>query len=351
MKYNQIFKTLSAAVAASLLVAACGGGGGGSSSSNDSAVPSRTDISEAQATQVAQSVMMDSVTLMDGSSPVMDYLGNASAATLQTATAAGTSARPSEDNLTLKVIQYIRRNQPIAAMGVSAAATENEDVPCDSGFMRVVENFSSYDEYRVGDKVTVTSDNCVIDGMHFLGSFNATLNAVRGDPYSESSNWGLTLATTYSGFGAVDSSNTGATLTGDMTLALDVQPSSNYDSIVASGKHLKATHIDQGSSGDIATFNSYNIALAGDFDQETFKSAGNVFGNSGELGNYSYTVATPIPFAIQAADVNPSSGQLVITGANATVSVIAIDANTVRVDYTDANGTRSQTMTWAQFES
>jgi hypothetical protein len=77
-----------------------------------------------------------------------------------------------------------------------------------------------------------------------------------------------------------------------------------------------------------------------------------ISGKTDGLGQYTYTVKNLQPFVSTATDL-PTSGALVVTGADSSVIVTAV-TNGVRLDYSDNPGgivTKSNSVSWGDFFS
>lgn len=338
MLINFHSKAIPAALAISAFLTACGGGSGGS---NGTAEPASTSISESQAFPVAQGVYSGSVEIFNGILTGANILANG--ATIQSVTdgkiaqAAGIDGNP-----TLKVLQFVSQHRsPAMVVGVE------ESVPCDSGSLTVSTNVTEDRPYRKGDSVTVKSNSCIVDGLRFAGSFGVVISEVRGTPYDMTAAWGISLSANYTNFGVYDSTNTGETVSGAMTLTLDENAPQGTYAVGSSGSNIVAKAFDMGSLKETLDLRNFRFVINGSGSQETFTIAGRVSGSGSTLGTYSYVVATPVAFRQLNTDSYPSLGQMTISGANATVSVTAIDNTSVRINYTDAAGTRTQIKPWS----
>ena len=140
-------------------------------------------------------------------------------------------------------------------------------------------------------------------------------------------------------------------ISGDVKIS--VNATSSTDSLLTvSGASLLESVQRSGATVASRALTSYSVSLSVHGTAVTTAANLSISGKTDGLGQYTYTVKNLQPFVSTATDL-PTSGALVVTGADSSVIVNAI-ANGVRLDYSDNTSgvvTKSNSVSWSDFFS
>lgn len=221
-----------------------------------------------------------------------------------------------------------------------------ETTNCASGgTVTVSGDVASLGTFTAGDTLTIVFTNCDEgDGETLNGTFQFTIQTFEGDLVTELFN--LVVTTTVNNFRVTEQAET-TTVNGDITIGIDTRMSTMV-TLTVSGNSLRAT--GPGFSDSVS-----NYSLVQEFDEGTLSYTLTTAGTVASLDiNGSVSYQTTITFQ-GSVDSPPSSGELVITGANnATIRLIALDAVNVRLQVdVDGDGAVDQTIdtTWDALEN
>jgi hypothetical protein len=325
------------AIASTLVLSACGGGGGSAGSS--SAPPpvqtsTLTPITAANSGKAAASGYAAASLIGDSSTSITGVLTGVSMG--------GTGI--SAVSPVIKLVKQVfgpGRTQLLTGVTVSQTCSGGGTVTIDA-------NLSNAQKFSNGDTMAVNAQNCVEDGNRLNGRLTIAIADVSGDLMNT---WvgAATLNTTFNGFSIVNGSETG-TVNGDMKIALS-STSATSSSATISGKSLQTT--EQKAGATVATLTLSDYLLTGSTNGSTTTSAGSfaLSGNANGLGQIAYTVKSLQPF-VSVGTAMPGSGSLIVNGAASSVTVTALNASSVRLDYSakgDGTITQSTTLSWAEF--
>ncbi|MFC5552101.1 hypothetical protein [Massilia aerilata] len=332
-------QTLCLAIASTLALGACGGGGG-SAGSSTSPTPvqtsSLTPITAANSGKAAASGYTASSLIGDSSSSVTGVL-------------TGVSIGGTGMSAAAPVIKLVKRSFGQGGAPLLTGATVNQAC-AGGGTITVDANLRNPQTLSNGDTMSVTAVNCVEDGDRLNGTLSITIADVSGDLINTTSG-AATMDTRFTGFSITSGSET-ATLNGDMKIALKVT-SSTDSSVTISGKSLQAT--DQKAGATVASLTLADYSLSGSTNGNTTTSSGSfgLSGNANGLGQFAYTVKSIQPFVSVGTDM-PGSGSLIVNGNASSVTVTALGAGGVRLDYSakgDGVVTQTATLSWADFNA
>jgi len=200
-----------------------------------------------------------------------------------------------------------------------------------------------------GDQFTITANNCVAKGTTENGSFSVKVSGVSGNVL-HSGVGTATFDVLFNNF-SVASSGGNTVVSGDMKISLNA--TSSTDSLLTvSGASLLVSVQRSGATVASRALTSYSVSLSVHGTAVTTAANLSISGKTDGLGQYTYTVKNLQPFVSTATDL-PTSGALVVTGADSSVIVNAI-ANGVRLDYSDNTSgvvTKSNSVSWSDFFS
>ena len=327
-------RLLPLAAATSLLLGACGGGGGGSPAPAAPAVSQAsalTVISSTNSTPVAANAYLAGESLTSASSQSTSFV---TGVTLDSTTAGAVTTALDLFGLASGTVQNI-------VTGV----TQTQACP-GGGSITLSGTRASSTVLSAGDVFTITSSACVINGSTITGALGIALNSLSGT-VSATTPWSANLGLTFTNFGATGATES-ASFDGDMTLAVSQQNSSNA-TVGLSGTKLHAVTKRNGTVVADKTLSAFSgtAALAGSTVTTTTNYT--LTGATPALASFNVTVKTLAPF-VRTVGAFPSGGSAIISGTASSVTMTAIDATNVRLDYSakgDGVITQSTVVTWA----
>jgi hypothetical protein len=335
MRDNMKNRTLFLATASALVLSACGGGGSGSIAGPSPVQTSAlTPITAANAYQAAASGYSAN-----------DLIGNSS--TSVTGVLTGVSIGGTGISAVSPVLKLVKRAAGPGGAPLLTGVTTSE--ACSGGGTVTIDaNLHNAQTISNGDTMTLTAKNCVEDGNNLNGVLTVAISDVSGDLVNTSTG-AATLDTRFTGFSIVSGSET-ATINGDMKIAFKLT-SATVSSIVISGKALQVS--EQKAGGAVANLTLADYSLTGNTNGTSTTSTANfsVSGNVNGLGQFAYTVKNIQPF-VSVGTAMPSSGSMIVNGAASSVTVTAVDASKVRLDYSakgDGTITQTTTLSWSEF--
>lgn len=265
-------------------------------------------------------------------------------------TGAQTLGVPSLTRLARQQAAFILKRFASAGDALTGA-TITETLACSSGgsFTLVATDQNGNDEPDAGDSASVTFNSCVEAD---LGAVNGAVRIVfnstpTGDIYGSA--YALSISMTFTRFVVTDGPlalNANGTMTFNSTRTAF---ETGTDDLIVPSFSANAT----GSGVSInRSLSDLRARLTLSPTQGTTTISGRITSSSFE--GKAVTLSTTTPFVTSVADAYPSSGTLVIAGADAgRVVVTATSAQTVRVDL-DSNGDgiaeRSSVEPWTAFE-
>jgi hypothetical protein len=330
-------RTFLLALGSVLALSACGGGG---SAGDSGAVlgPVQTStlspITAANAGRVASNAYASFASISEASTSVTDVL---------TGVSIGRAGISTVSPVLGLVRHVIGQGAPRLLTGVTYS-----DNCSGGGTVSIDASLSNTQRISNGDSMTLTTRNCVEDGNTLNGALTITFSNISGDIVN-SSTWAATFDTRYNGFSVTSGAQT-ATVNGDMKIVLN-QQSATSNSLTLSGKSLQVT--EQQAGATIATRTLSDYSLTGSMSGTTITSTANfaISGNTSALGQFSYVVKTTQAF-VSVGTAMPGAGSLVVNGAASSVTVTALGASGVRLDYSaKGDGVITQTTTsgWSEF--
>ncbi len=300
-----------AVVLSSVALVACGGGGGGSY--NGGPVTATAMLNSANQTVAAQDTI---------STSFMPLLGT------QTLTGART--------LDESALFGLARAQLSKLPGYLASASSNANLTgvvqgqimyCTYAGTLTVNVYDADNNGLVsaGDTVAITGNNCVEPEGTINGTLNFAINSVNGSFGTNSYSAGMTMS--FFDF-SLTSPLLSATANGSLTLSITAN-GANTASAAVSTSSLSVS----GRYGGFArsrTLSNYSAAMTqaphafyGHVNSYTFNGSL----TSSALSSGTVTFATATPFVSYGDDYYPSSGALVITGANNTKLQLTVDSS------------------------
>jgi hypothetical protein len=249
------------------------------------------------------------------------------------------------------VIDLFTLAQQSRVAGTLTGVSVNQTQSCPGGgSISVSGNVANPNTVSSGDNVTIAATNCSISGLTIGGGFNIALNSLTGT-VSSTTPWSTRMAITFNGFNVISGTDT-ALANGDMTLAFS-QTDSTHRSFGLSGTALQLALSRSGTQLSSRTLQGYTASatLAGSTITQSVNYT--LAGSSTALGQFNVSVKTLTPF-VRTAGAFPASGSLIVSGAASSVTLTAVDATAVRLDYSakgDGVITSSSTLTWAQLKA
>jgi hypothetical protein len=328
--------TLYLAIASTLVLSACGGGGGatgGGGSPPPVQTSNLTPIVATNSNKAAAVGFTANALIGDSSSSITGVLTGVSIG------GAGISAVAPVINLVKR--SFGQGGAPLlTGVTVSQACTGGGTLTIDAN-MRNPQTFSN------GDTMAVTAQNCVEDGNNLNGRLTIAFSNITGD-LTHSAIGGATMDTTFTGFSIAGGGET-ATVNGDMKIVYASTSSTSNSSTIA-GKSLQT--VEQKGGATVASLTLADYSVTGSTNGTTTTSAANfsLSGNANSLGQFAYTVKSLQPF-VSVGTAMPGSGALIVNGAASSVTVTALSASSVRLDYSakgDGVITQSTTLSWAE---
>jgi hypothetical protein len=301
------------------LLAACGGGGGGGGGTAGIAAAAPVVVTSANATQVASASLGASDGLSGNTTGILGVVP------------AAVGSTPSTDvNIVETIIDQVRKAPQTGGSGVSIAAVQNIDQPCDSGTLSV--SFNDADNsatLTTGDTVSMSANNCTFSGVTMNGSISVSNIVVTGDqvtpPYS------LQLSLTTSGF-SVSSGGEVAAINGDGTILEST--SDGIDGITVTSS-FSGAGIQLTAGGETLTLTNYQITNVENETTGAYSVAISATISISSLGG-SVTVTTDVPLS-GVFPYEADNGHIICTGDNSSVTITVIDSTSVQLDV-DLNG-------------
>jgi hypothetical protein len=336
MKIKNASFLLPLTIGVALILSACGGGSSSTSTSTPPASTTLSSISSANSTQVAGNAHAAN-TAIDSSSSGSETL-------LTGVSIEGNGVSPIAPALDL-VMRAFDSGAPKLLTGVSTT-----QACAGGGTIAINGTVQSQTGPSNGDNLTFTASNCVENTTSINGVFSVALSGITGT-VSTTGAWGATLDFQYNAF-SVTSSSESITVTGDMKIAYS-QVSSTSKSLAISGKSLQVSQSKAGVK--VADHTLTNYAATSTISGTTVNFAANytMSGNSGALGQFTYTVKNLQPF-VRTIGGTPTSGSMIISGASSSVTLTIIDANSVRLDFSakgDGVITQTTIVSWTTLKS
>lgn len=326
------------ALVLSLILSACGGGGGSTApGATDAGSASLTPINLANFQTVAATV----------TAPVGELMNLNNTTNLLVA---GVEVNEFPSSLASASTEIYKRFHAKGSRLVTGAVVTE---PCTGGgSVSIDESTANSAAYTVGDRATLTFTNCKESNFPLLnGAATFRLTAVSGNP--DTSTYNLSIAATFDNFALTDGTEN-LTIKGDMAIAASQNGTSTVN-IGISGSSLAVTNRVSGT-----TTNTYALApysLSGTETNGVISMSGKytLSGSSTKLsGSFTYSVETLQPLIMSSSSNFPRSGAVIVRGSPATVTVTALDASSVRIDYSDkGDGVVSSTKTldWSAFDA
>jgi len=306
------------------LLAACGGGGGGDSGTPVQPGGSSLSISAANYQQVAQVAVSSAGYLLDtGDFAFGEQPGGA--------TIASPGGR-------LVTIQQVR-----------PAAVTSDTVNCTQGgsLLFSFNDLNSNASWDVGDSLSAEARNCREDGLTLQGKLGLNAKALSGT--FGGSSYSATLQLTLSDFSVTEGSDT-AIGNGSIDMQVGVAAGTAELTLVVDSLALTGTEAGQPFSHSLREARlSLRLPAAGGSTSSTSATV-----SSNRLDNKSVRIETASPFVTAANAQFPSSGQLLITGANGSKLRLTAQNGTQALLELDADGdgsyeTRS-TKNWSELQ-
>jgi hypothetical protein len=305
--------------ALTLALTACGGGGGGGGGGGNAAAPS-VAIASSNAEKVA------------GAALDATELGNAADT--------GSNLVNPNPAVTLAGSKAVKRARESLRARAVAQAQESDTVACDTGsFDITADDADNNDDLSANDTIDIRFSNC-----HFAAQGGVTLNGrifIRVTT-AGSTSLGMSFQFTNLVTDAAGTAND-STVNGS-TNAVASKLSGNRTQVLISGGSTTTQ-----DASDTVTVANPNLTFITDNATQRYSMSGTATVTSNALGG---TVALDIPASTPLTGIgvaDPDSGSFNITGANSSMVVTVVGANTVKLDI-DTSGDKvadeSRTVTW-----
>ena len=238
----------------------------------------------------------------------------------------------------------------VQAQNLPAALAVTQSVSCDSGSMSLTLNLSNplSTTLQTGDSFSVSSDNCVDNqaGTTTNGSMSATMTSgslVPGcDETATCTDFSLAMS-----FNDLQITEMGETALIDGGFNLAYASATMTNTVSGSDIYMYS------STGQGVHMSNFNIvsAMSGNTETTTVSST---LASTRMNGSVQIQTTTPLVTTDVNTDNYPSSGVLVITGANSKLTVTALSTTSAQLELdADNDGTVDQTATvlWTDIES
>jgi hypothetical protein len=330
---NGVFKTILLLSAMGILGACGGGGGGGGGTTVGIAASDPVTVNAANALAVVSSTLDAS----DG------LTGNTEGTSGLVALAAAGQTQSVQINVIETIIEQARKAPvlfPSGPSGVTPAAVQSLNQNCDSGTISGSFNDADNDlTLSTGDTVSMTANNCSLDGVTMNGSISLSNVSVTGDEFSPPYSLQFTLqATNFS----VSVGGETVVMRGDGTISESSSDGINYTSVSGNGIEITA-------GGESLILTDYDIQETETPATGAYSISINATISSSGLGG-SVTVRTDVALTGVGA-LDPDSGRITCVGAdNTSMTLIVVDSIVVQLDVDqDGDGIIDETLfpAWA----
>lgn len=337
-------------------VAACGGGSGSNSnasSDNSASAPKEVptapkDVPTApKDVPTAQSVIDQSNYVQTAAHAYLAPQSLTSFTQLNNFIASGVSVEtnvPGLIELTTDVLRQLVDNQ-----GPMVTAIARLNSCPNGGWVKRSSAGDSLTTLKPGDVVAVEMNDCGVSAWKINGGFTMTLKEGSATSFQAGTSHGVVQFQ----FSALSlASRTETTLIdGDLTAKTD-ENAAGIGTVVMSGASLRTT-LKNGSAvvtdRTMSGFESTTITTPGN---QTSSMNYTLSASSASVKDLHVMVKTVQPFFYQIVN-NPVSGSLLVTGAASSVTVTAVDADNVRLDFSsrgDGAITETRTISWSEFK-
>lgn len=324
-------------LAMSLLLSACGGGGGSTASSTNGTAPATlASINQENFQTVAATATAPVGDLMDLNITTSVLVSGVEVSQSPVSLASASSEI------------YKRFHGKGSPLPTGVAVTE----PCSGGgSVAIDETTASSVTFTVGDRATFTFTNCKESNLQTLNGVVAfRIAALSGNLNSTTYNFGL--ATTFDNFSFTEVAKK-QTISGDLLVSFSQNGTSTVNTGI-SGNSLTVTNAVSGTTASTYQLTAYTLNSAEASGVISMSGKYALSGSSTKLGgNFAYDVQILQPLILSSSTGDPLSGSFIVRGAPATVTVTALDATSVRIDYSakgDGVVSSTNTLTWSAFD-
>jgi hypothetical protein len=342
MKNHHRSMLYSAALFLASSVVACGGGGSGASYSAGDAASTPKDlpairsvVDQGNYVKAAAHAYMapQSLTGTIGLSDVLVF-----------GVSVETKHPPRLAELATDVLRQLVGKQ---AATVTAVAQSNS---CPSGgTVKVSSSGDSLDDMKPGDVVTVEASNRGVSGLKINGGLTLTLKEGSVASFQTGASPSV-MQFQFSGL-SLASGNEAGLIDGDLTTK-SAQTSAGDITLVLSGASLRTMLKKDGALVTDRTLSGFEYVTNDTAEKLTASMNCTLSASSSSVKDLRLGVKTVTPFVYQAGD-NPASGSMLVTGAGSSVTVTAVDAGNVRLDFSargDGVITETRTVSWPELE-
>jgi hypothetical protein len=321
------------------LVSACGGGGGGGGGSQDTgSTAPQASISQSNYQSIATVAVapMSELTTLNAASGML---------------VGGVEVRENSLSLNRMSTEIYKRFRARGSQ-LATGVVYNEDCSV-SGSVSINESIADDSRISTGDKLSITATNCKESGIPTMnGKMSLEIASVSGDPLN-TNRYSLKLAVTFDNFSLTEGTEK-VFLNGDLTMSAS-QAGTSSVTVGMSGSALTLSTSVSGTATGSIKLSAYEFSGTESGDKVTLSGKYTVSGSSAKIGgNYTFNVETLQPVVLSGSSDFPSSGSVIVRGSPATVTVTALSADSVRIDYSEKGDgviTSTNTMTWQAFDA
>lgn len=283
-----------------------------------------------------------------------------SISTINTASASGSEAAPREGLLELTLDIAKRRLGDFSGDAVHPAAVYSNKLDCVSGSGTV--SWNDADESgtpSVGDTWRETYSSCQrsADGPILNGTLTLTVNSVAGDPSTRGADWSFNVDADYASLRISEGSES-MTFDGGYTIAATYALTTNTETHNVTGRTLTRTWTDSKETG-IDQLTNFSLAFSLNLGMSTYSADADYTLASSKLGGVIVVDTNPaFGGGMDSSEMmtNPTSGTMVITGANSAKIKIEAQPDGVNAMVSldaDGDGTyeTSQLVPWTTLSS
>ncbi|MBC7919363.1 MAG: hypothetical protein H7Y28_16290 [Rhodoferax sp.] len=330
-----MFKKSFSVVAVAAFVTACGGGGGGSASGNTPGGPVALAIDSSNYTMASQEAVSSSFFVSDTSTLL---------------TGAQVEASRSPVNFALAQVPHVNQWFAAAPQLLVGAVTE-QTVNCpNGGTMTVkVQDANNNNKADSGDSITIIANQCKDGASTIGGSLDLKIKTLTGAFNTPPSKAEMSMTLT----NLVSTTASGTTSgNGTINMTLDLPDNQHINSTL----QVPSLSMTSTISGTTYTRSLENFSVSESVTSGLGGTSSSTSINgtitSTALGQKTITVSTLTPFKRTLPAAYPSSGQLVVSGANGSKArITAINATQALLEL-DANGDGTYEVTttksWSQ---
>jgi hypothetical protein len=207
------------------------------------------------------------------------------------------------------------------------------------------------DRISNGDSMSITANNCTMEGGTFNGKIDYKFADLFGTIGSATA-WRATLTLKFTGFSLRSGSST-FSANGDMTIVVNQTNSTNIVTSIR-GESLEMKVTESGTTTVNQKLTKYDVKASEQSSSSSLEADYTISGSSAKLGTTHFTVDTLTPF-VSTNSIYPSTGTAKITALDrSSATFTALNSTNVKIELDrNGDGTTDETIntTWAEIEN